>query len=199
MDNLSDFHLTNNPWENFTHWYQEASNTESNPDKFILSTVSEKGMPRGRVLLFKGLFGESLGFVTNYQSTKAQHLDKNPHCSMVFWWENLGRQIQIEGKAEKFSSKESDDYFASRGRGSQLGAWASPQSSPISDREALLKRVKELEEEFTDKEIPRPEHWGGYKIIPESFEFFLYRDDRLNDRFHFSQSEKNWTWKRLSP
>jgi pyridoxamine 5'-phosphate oxidase len=182
-------------------WYEEATRRgEAMPDAMTLATANPEGQPSARVVLFKGIKRGGVFFVTNYQSRKARELDQNPHAALVMHYPIWQRQVRLEGRVERASAAESDEYFASRGRGSQLGAWASPQSQPLASRSELEERTRELEARFAGSPVPRPELWGGYLVFPERIELWLGRDDRLHDRWLYQYAaDGNWMHQRLAP
>jgi pyridoxamine 5'-phosphate oxidase len=171
------------------------------PDAMTLATASADGRPSARVVLFKGIFRGGVLFVSNYQSRKAREMDENPRVALVMHQALLERQVRIEGRVERASGAESDAYFKSRPRGSQLGAWASPQSNPIASRAELDALSHEAEARFAGIEVPRPEFWGGYLVFPESVELWLGRQDRLHDRFKYRRASgaEGWQIERLAP
>lgn len=190
-----------NPFHQFDKWFTEAVASEIlEPNAMVVSTVNPEGVPSQRTVLLKDANKEGFTFYTNYGSKKGQQLYKNPCISLLFPWYELERQIIITGKAQKVSQEISARYFHTRPRASQLGAWASDQSSEITDRSVLEEKLKLLEDRFLNKEIPLPENWGGYLVIPDSFEFWQGRKSRLHDRI-FYEDEMEGTWKisRLSP
>jgi len=199
LHSISELHP--NPFSEFSKWFTKAETTD--PDVVIsmfLATVGDDGSPSGRVVLLKGFDQDGFRFFTNYESRKAKELEKNNKASLVFSWPNLDLQVRIEGQAIKVSDRESDEYFASRPRGSQIGAWASAQSQVIPSREFLDKKVKEVEKKYENKEIPRPVFWGGYVVKPRIIEFMARRDSRLHDRFRYKLSQSSqWDLERLSP
>jgi pyridoxamine 5'-phosphate oxidase len=165
-----------------------------------LATISATGKPVARMVLLKALDENGFVFFTNYDSAKGQQLMANPDCALVFWWGELERQVRIEGSVEKISAEESDFYFQSRPRASQLGAWASPQSEIISDRCLLEQKLALLEEKYTNQKVLRPDHWGGFRVIPTAIEFWQGRPSRLHDRLCFQlDSQGNWQKYRLAP
>ena len=191
-----------NPIELFQKWFFEVDKffpgTESNA--MTLSTIGADGYPKGRVVLLKKYTFEGFIFYTNYLSEKGKSIAKNPKVCLSFFWQGAERQVIIKGEAEKIAGNLSDGYFESRPRGSQLGALASHQSTPIENRKVLDNRLKQLENEFEGKEIPRPEYWGGYIVRPVEIEFWQGRPNRLHDRIQYKMDEDfNWNIARLSP
>ena len=169
------------------------------PTAMTLATVDASGRPQARIVLYKG-FGEGgLQFFTNYDSPKARELQAHPYAAVVFHWKPLGRQIRIEGGVARTSDAVSDLYFASRPRGSQAGAWASPQSQPLQDREELIARLREVEVRFAGREVPRPPNWGGFVLRPERYEFWEEREFRLHERIVYRQHGSGWLQERLAP
>jgi pyridoxamine 5'-phosphate oxidase len=198
---LSRNELNTDPFYQFQTWYQLTQSTDiPEPTAMCLATVDDKGQPWQRMVLLK-LYDEA-GFVffTNYSSRKAQHIGQNPHVSLLFPWHDLGRQVKISGTAAKVSTKESIKYFSTRPRGSQLGAWASPQSQVIKSRAMLDTALEQMKGKFQHGEIPLPDFWGGYRVTPDTFEFWQASENRLHDRFLYSkQPEESWQIKRLAP
>jgi pyridoxamine 5'-phosphate oxidase len=182
-------------------WYEEAvARADPLPDAMTLATVTPAGTPAARIVLFKGIVRGAVFFVTNYQSRKARELEQNPHAALVMHYAKAERQVRLEGRVERSSVAESEAYFASRPRGSQLGAWASPQSAAIASRAELEERTREVEARFEGKPVPRPESWGGYLVFPERIELWLGRPDRLHDRFEYSKApDGSWRIARLAP
>lgn len=169
------------------------------PTAMTLSTVDEHARPASRVVLLKGWDADGFVFYTNTRSRKGRHLAANPSASLLFWWRENEEQVLIEGRAAPVSDGEADTYFASRPRGSRIGAWASSQSRELEDRQTLLDRVAELEDEYRDREIPRPPHWSGYRVEPDRVEFWYGREFRLHERILFEAGEGGWTRKLLYP
>ena len=194
---------TLNPNQIFDQWFKEAKEAGVvDPTAMTLATASPEGWASARIVLLKKHTEKGFYFFTNYESDKAQQLIENPKAALVFHWRLPShRQIRIRGTVEKLGYEESNAYFQSRGRGSQVGAWASQQSREIQSREELLKRAQDIEEKYKDKEIPCPEHWGGFCIQPLVIEFWEEQEHRLHDRFHFFRSSlsDSWSMKRLAP
>lgn len=193
--------LGTDPWAAFGRWWSEADPTEPRvPDAVQVATVGPTGRPSLRTVLLKQWGPEGLVFFTNYGSRKARELDANPHIAMLLHWKGLERQVIIEGTAARASSEISDAYAQTRDRGSQLGAWGSPQSEPIDGREVLVERVVEVQARFGDEgPVPRPDFWGGYVVSPARIEFWQGRPDRLHDRLVFERVDGGWTTRRLAP
>lgn len=193
--------VPNNPFDLFSQWFSEVENAGGieETNAMNVSTVGKDGFPKSRVVLLKSYSEEGFVFYTNYNSEKGQAILNNPKVGISFFWPNLERQVIIKGKAKRLTIKASEDYFNKRPRGSQIGAWASSQSQKITSREVLSKRVAELEEEFKDKPIPKPPHWGGFIIIPNSVEFWQGRPNRLHDRMLYTVTESIWSHIRLAP
>jgi pyridoxamine 5'-phosphate oxidase len=188
------------PLAQFRTWYGHARWTGlPMPNSFSLATVTPDGRPDARMLLLKGVDQKGFVFYTNYESRKADEIAKNRNAAMVFHWNELFRQVRIEGQVEKVSAAESDAYFQSRVRGSRIGAWASKQSSMISNREELEAKVREVESQFRGQHIPCPPFWGGFRLIPERIEFWQGRPNRLHDRLCFVRKGMGWKVLRLSP
>ena len=197
---LDEKNTDSDPIKLFQIWYQEAL-VRNLPEQtaFTLSTISDKGRPSSRIVLLKGISEGSFLFYTNYKSRKAGDLEKNPYVACNFYWPELDRQVRFEGRAKKINKHDSDRYFQTRPRISQLGAWASPQSKEIKSRKVLEDRIVAYDLKFEGQEIPRPKDWGGYKITPRYFEFWQGREGRLHDRIVFTKSMKGWKVKRIAP
>jgi pyridoxamine 5'-phosphate oxidase len=188
------------PWPVFEAWYQAAVDAELPlPEAMTLATVGMDGSPAARIVLYKGRAGEGLTFFTNYQSRKGTELERVPQCALVFHWAPLERQVRVEGHVEKIEPERSDLYFATRPRESQLGAWASAQSESLASREGHEERYRNLERRFAGAAVPRPPHWGGYRVIAQKFEFWMAHPGRLNERILFTRTDSGWMRTRLAP
>jgi pyridoxamine 5'-phosphate oxidase len=199
-DFLNEETLEKDPFQQFKKWLNLAISSHApEPNAMTLSTVNPNGRPSSRIVLLRGLDSEGFVFFTNYRSRKGKELLTDPYACLNFFWPSLERQVRIEGTTKKIDTAASDEYFASRPRESQLGAWASEQSNVIKSRAEFESRLKSLEEKYTGKEVPRPEHWGGYCVIPSRFEFWQGRPNRLHDRFQFELKNNIWEIERLSP
>jgi len=186
------------PLDLFEHWYKEAFDAQKEANAMNISTVDAMHKPSSRVVYLKEFSNEGFVFYTNYHSHKGKDLAQNPNIAALFFWPSLQREVRIEGKVVKVSAEQSDEYFNSRPRESQLGAWASHQSEKLESREEIEKRLKELGEKFPTK-VPRPEHWGGYLIQAEKIEFWQGRPSRLHDRIVYEKTENGWKIYRLNP
>jgi pyridoxamine 5'-phosphate oxidase len=187
------------PLTQFRRWFEEARATGMRaPEAVALATATSDGAPSVRMVLMKGADERGFSFYTGYISRKAGELDSNPRAALLFYWDALGRQVRIEGTIERVSEQESDAYFATRPRGAQLAATASRQGSVLEDREELDRRVAELDRDHPD-EVPRPAYWGGYRLVPDTYEFWQHREDRLHDRLRYRRDDGGWTIDRLSP
>lgn len=194
--------LESDPVEQLKNWLNAAIHIpdEVEPNAMTLATVDSEGQPSARIVLLKDILDGGLVFFTNYLSSKGNELAQNAKCSVVFWWRKLHRQVRVEGTAEKVDGAYSTTYFHSRPIGNQLGAIVSPQSQVIPSREVLDQAIDALEKELQPGEMPkRPEHWGGYRIIPHRFEFWQGHSNRLHDRFQYRKENGSWTIERLAP
>jgi pyridoxamine 5'-phosphate oxidase len=197
---LSEEAIGHDPFALFDAWWQDALAGELvEPNAMTLATVDEGGRPSARVVLLKAYDRHGFVWYTNYESRKSRELGGNPHAALLFWFDKLERQVRIEGRVEKVSPAVADAYFHSRPRGSQLGAWASPQSQPIADRAALDALNDAVEARFGDGPIPRPPHWCGFRLEPEAMEFWQGGRSRLHDRFRFERHGDGWQRRRLAP
>lgn len=189
------------PLKQFSTWYQEAEQSGIPlPNAMTLATSTREGRPSARMVLFKGIDEDGFIFYTNYQSRKSHEIMENPFVSLLFYWQHLSRQIRVEGAVERLESITSDLYFASRPRGSQIEAHASPQSQVVQDREILTAQYNATAQEFQGRVVPRPKYWGGYRIIPESFEFWQEGENRLHDRLRYRRDHAGpWVIERLAP
>ena len=192
--------LNADPIIQFESWFEEAKKVEPIPTAMSLATVNNIGEPTLRTVLLKLFDKKGFVFFTNYKSRKADHITDNPNVAVIFNWVALERQVSITGFAEKIKTKESIKYFMNRPRGSQLGAWVSDQSSVLSSRKILELKLEEMKRKFSDGKIPIPDFWGGYRIIPKTFEFWQGRPNRLHDRFlYLKHSNESWKIDRIAP
>ncbi|MAD92100.1 MAG: pyridoxamine 5'-phosphate oxidase [Gammaproteobacteria bacterium] len=199
--NLDRKDLAKDPINQFEDWFNYACDTVPlDPNAVTLSTVDSENRPSSRTVLLKSFDRNGFLFYTNHNSNKANHIDNNPNVALLFFWANVSRQIRIQGKTARISPEDTLKYFSSRPRGSQVGAWASPQSKIIPSRSSLERQFKEIEEKFHKKNIPLPDFWGGYRVVPEVIEFWQGRKNRLHDRFRYIKKEdNNWLIERLAP
>jgi pyridoxamine 5'-phosphate oxidase len=189
-----------NPIMQFKKWFTDALEAQLyEPNVMTLATSDPYGKPSARIVLLKGFDEHGFNFYTNYDSKKGRELQENPQAALVFFWAELERQVRIEGMVSKLDPEVSEDYFHSRPKGSQIGAIASPQSEVIASRETLEQKVVELQQQYADTEVPRPEHWGGYLLEPQQIEFWQGRPSRLHDRICYTLVDGVWIINRLAP
>ena len=200
---FSEHNAPDNPYELFRGWFELAKQIRKNEFDYTamsLATATPAGKPSVRVVLLKHFDHEGFVFYTNYNSRKGDELHANPQACLMFYWPELGKQVRIEGRTAKVTAEESDQYFASRAKLSQLGAIASDQSTVIAGRDVLEKRMQELEQQYQSAHIPRPDHWGGYRVAPGTIEFWQNRDNRLHDRLVYRRKDNgDWKIERLAP
>ena len=198
---LDESELDVSPTKQFESWYKQTIETPLyEPGAMTLATVDADGQPWQRIVLLKLFDEQGFVFFTNYESRKAQHIAQNSNVSLLFPWHTMGRQVNITGVADKISMAESLKYFTTRPRGSQIGAWASGQSQMISSRSVLETMVASIKQKYVNKEVPLPPFWGGYRVLPKTFEFWQGRDNRLHDRFLYKRNDEGeWLTSRLAP
>ena len=201
LQGLSETDADRNPFKQFQVWFDQALAAQlPEPNAMTVATVTKSGKPRARVVLLKNFDERGFVFYTNYHSHKGQELADNPQAAIAFWWAELERQVRIEGRVLKVSDRESDEYFHSRPFNSRLGAWASEQSQVIESREVLEQSLQDLKTKYENQDIPRPPHWGGFRVIPTAIEFWQGRPSRLHDRLLYSLlDDGSWQIERLSP
>lgn len=201
LKSLDEADMAADPFSQFTHWWDEAINSDIDEvNAMTLATATTTAIPSARIVLLKGYSEKGFIFFSNYLSHKGKDLQDNPHAALVFFWKELERQIRIEGTVEKISGEESDRYFQTRPLASRIGAWASPQSENIKDRNVIENKFSDMEKQFGTTDIPRPPHWGGYIVKPGLFEFWQGRGSRLHDRIQYTiNSAAKWQIERLAP
>lgn len=198
---LSEAGADGDPFQQFHRWLSEAVSARvPEANAMTLATLTPEGKPSARMVLLKGLDEQGFVFYTNYDSAKGRQLARVPWAALVFWWVELERQVRVEGRVEKVSPQESDEYFQSRPLDSQLGAWASPQSQAIESRQVLEDRLAQYQETYAGQKVPRPPHWGGFRVVPTTIEFWQGRPNRLHDRLRYRLLEDGtWRRERLAP
>ena len=191
--------LDPDPLRQFAAWYSQAADAVDAPEAVVLATAGSSGAPSARMVLLKGFDQRGFVFYTNYFSRKGQEIAQNPRAAMLFHWTPLGRQVRIEGAVHRIDAAESDAYFKTRAAGSRLSAAASPQSRPVASRDVLEAAVAELASRYPDGALPRPDEWGGLRLVASRFEFWQHGEDRLHDRFRYRREGESWTVERLGP
>ncbi|MCK6649855.1 MAG: pyridoxamine 5'-phosphate oxidase [Bacteroidia bacterium] len=197
---LDESQVDKSPFLQFEKWFKEAVDAHVNePNAMTVATASKSGKPAARILLLRNFNENGFVFYTNYSSRKGEEIDENPNCALLFFWTELERQVRIEGKLIKQSSAESDLYFNTRPRTSKLGAWTSPQSKVVKNRKELDELYEQMSQRFPSEDVPRPAHWGGYVLQPDSIEFWQGRPSRMHDRILYTLVNGNWKIERLAP
>ena len=200
MPSFGEADVLDDPFELFSAWYERAAAEVPLAESVCVATVDGNGAPDARMVLLKDFDERGFRFFTNEQSVKGEQLGARPVAAMVFYWRELDRQVRVRGAVERLGPEESDEYFATRPRESRIGAWASPQSRPLGGRDELERRVAEAEERWPGEDVPRPPHWGGYRVVPEQIEFWQGQVGRLHDRFRYEREpDGSWAWTRLAP
>jgi len=200
LSELSEDAVARDPIDQFTAWYEDArASMGDDADAVVVATADASGAPSARVVLLRGFDARGFCFYTSYESRKGDELRVNPRAAMVFHWPALHRQVRVTGSVERVSDAESDAYWANRPVASRLSAWASDQSAPVADRHELEAAVAAVTARFGADDVPRPEFWGGFRVVPDEVEFWLHRDDRLHDRVRYRRAGGAWTIDRLQP
>ncbi len=201
MPPFGEADLLDDPIDLFGRWYELAAEDVPLADAVCLATVDPAGVPDARMVLLKGADRRGFRFFTNEGSAKGGQLAGHPAAALVFYWRELDRQVRVRGRVERLDASESDEYFATRPRESMIGAWASPQSEPLADRDALDALVDDVEERYAGEDVPRPPHWGGYLVVPSAIEFWQGQVGRLHDRFRYERDADDAPWRveRLAP
>lgn len=196
---LGEEDLDPDPLRQFQRWYAEAHENEREPDAMALATAGADGMPSVRFVLLKAADESGFVFYTNWRSRKGKQLEANPRAALAFRWVLLERQVRVAGAVTKLDTASSDAYFATRPRAAQLGAWASAQSEPVASRADLDEHLEVVTARFAGRDVPRPPWWGGYRVVPEEFEFWVSHPDRIHDRFQYLKEGEGWLIRRLNP
>jgi len=201
LQDLNESQINPNPFIQFQTWFSQALAAQlPEPNAMTLATCTPDGKPSARMVLLKDVNERGFAFFSNYNSRKGEEINENPHAALVFWWAELERQVRIVGTVEKVSPQESDNYFYSRPGTSRLGAWASNQSEIIASREVLEGQLQQFQRKYENQEVPRPPHWGGFRVVPREIEFWQGRSSRLHDRLLYTQLDDGiWKIERLSP
>ena len=201
LTGLAETDVSSHPIDQFQQWFEQALEADIiEPNAMTIATATPEGIPTARIVLLKGVSQQGFVFYTNYESQKGQQLIANPYAALVFLWDKLERQVRIEGKVVKLERAESEAYFHSRPKASQLGAWASEQSRVIPDRQVLEQKLADLKTQYQEASVPIPEHWGGFRVVPSRLEFWQGRPSRLHDRLVYNlQSDASWQIERLAP
>ncbi len=201
LGELDEASVAPDPFVQFRSWFAQAEATPEiqEPAAVAVATADAAGRPSVRIVLLRGEDERGFVFFTNYESRKGRELGANPHASMLFFWDRLQRQVRIDGRVERVDAPESDAYFARRPRGHRLSAWASPQSDVVSGREDLDRRFAGEDVRFAGVDVPRPPYWGGYRLVPETFEFWQGRRNRVHDRIVYARAETRWRIERIAP
>lgn len=201
LESLRCEDLASDPVEQFEAWFQEAEEAGvAQPGATALATATRDGIPSARMVILRGLDEAGFVFYTNYESQKGQELTANPHAALVFYWQEVGRQVRVAGRVSRVSREESRRYFEGRPRRAQLAAWASDQSDVIPSREFLEQRLEQIRIEYEDEDVPLPPYWGGFRVSPDKVEFWQQRPDRLHDRFRYMREDSGqWRIERLAP